>query len=119
MGWLPVVGRYAHTSRVIYDKHWDGRNRTKNPTLTNEEREESETCPLCGGIDSQAHAFRWCLHSNISAIRQEVRKALDEYVDTIKSSPIGSESQTLRKKQIALAIGTIHVLYNCEDASRA
>ena len=96
-GGLPVVERYAHISRVIYDKHWDGRNRTKNPNLTNEEREGRETCHLCGGIDSQAHAFRRCSHSNISAIRQEVRKALDEYVDNLKSSPIGSDSQTIRK----------------------
>jgi len=48
-GGLKSVGRYAHTARVIYDKHWDGRNRSKKrPTEihgdTPEENDVSSTC---------------------------------------------------------------------------
>jgi len=39
---LPVVGRYAHTARVKYDKHWDGRNRTKIPCLQSKNRKNWE-----------------------------------------------------------------------------
>ena len=118
-GGLPVVGRYAHTARVIYDKHWDGRNRTKSPMLTAEEQEELGTCHLCGGMDSQAHAFRWCSHSNISAIRQEVRRALDAHVDNIRKSPLGSDTSKHRKQHLLMAEGIIQELTNCADASRA
>ena len=110
-GGLPVVGRYAHTARVIYDKHWDGRNRTKNPMLTAEEQEELGTCQLCGGMDSQAHVFRWCSHSNISA--------LDAHVDNIRKTPLGSDTSKHRKQHLLMAEGVIQELTNCADASRA
>ena len=117
-GGLQVIGRYAHTARVIYDKHWDGRNRTKSPSLSEEAHAELEACHLCGGVDSQAHAFRWCSHSNISAIRQEVRKSLDEYVSNLRLKPLDRDTRETRKQQVILAEGVIQELYSCRDASR-
>ena len=32
-----ATGHYAHTALIIYDKHWHGRNRAKNKSLTAEE----------------------------------------------------------------------------------
>ena len=31
------IGHYAHTARMVYDKHWHGRNRVKKKHLSQEE----------------------------------------------------------------------------------
>ena len=62
------VSKYAHTARIIWDKHWHGSNRQKRTRLSEEEREVTKKCHMCGGIDSQHHGFRWCTHSNVKAV---------------------------------------------------
>ena len=78
------TGHHAHTARMVYDKHWHGRNRAKNSRLTTEERDETATCHLCGGTDSQSHAFRSCTHDNISAICMQTYDAMQDLIKNHK-----------------------------------
>ena len=40
------TGHHAHTTRMLYDKHWHGRNRTKDTKLPEEERSTEAACHL-------------------------------------------------------------------------
>ena len=74
-----AVGRHAHTSRLIWDKHWHGGNRAKQANLSADDLITAQRCHMCGGQDSQHHAFRWCSHSNIRGVRIETMNTLRDY----------------------------------------
>jgi Fe-S-cluster-containing hydrogenase component 2 len=73
------VSRYAHTARIIWDKHWHGGNRSKQANLTDQERDRACKCHMCGEPDSQHHCFRRCQHSNVKAVRLETTRTLQDY----------------------------------------
>jgi len=106
------ISTYGHTARVIFDKHWHGRNRGKaNPADQN-----TQVCHMCGGNDSQSHSFRWCTHSNVVAIRQEVNNALHRYLNDVRAD---KATDMYKGHKIQLIQGVIHEFHTCPDAARA
>ena len=103
---------------MVYDKHWHGRNRAKNSRLTTEERDETATCHLCGGTDSQSHAFRSCTHDNISAIRMQTYDAMQDLIENHKHTA-GDRARDMDAQRIRLLTGILHELCTCQDAARA
>ena len=60
----------ASSVRVMFDKHWHGRNRSKIKKLTQEEIAFVEQCPLCGAPSENAeHWIRECPAGGSAAIR--------------------------------------------------
>ena len=112
------TGHYAHTARMVYDKHWHGRNRAKNKHLSQKEREATASCHLCGSTDSQAHAFRSCTHNNICAIRTQTYESLQELI-TAHNQTAGENQTELAGQRRRLLTGILHELQTCTDAARA
>jgi Ulp1 family protease len=112
-------GQYAHTARVIWDKHWHGRNRAKQRGLTEDGRQAETLCHMCHASDSQHHSFRWCTHSNVRAIREETIEALGNYERLHRD--LRAEDGTAEEHRIQLAFikGIIHEFHTCSDAGRA
>ena len=93
---------FAHTARIIYDKHWHGRNRAKNRSLTAEERDVVETCYLCGATDSQGRAFRSGIHGNIVAIREQTNDSLKERIEHYRQEAEGTERPMTKRRHALL-----------------
>ena len=109
------VSRYAHTARIIWDKHWHGGNRAKQNNLTKPERELVRKCHMCGEPDSQHHCYRGCTHSSVKAIRIETTRALQDY-ERDHSRSLGTTVEDLQT--VSLMRGVIHEFSNCADAGR-
>ena len=109
------VSKYAHTARIIWDKHWHGGNRAKQTNLTEMEREHTRKCHMCGEPDSQHHCFRGCAHSNVKAIRIETTRTLQDY-EREHSRSLGTSVDDLQK--VSLMRGVLHEFSNCADAGR-
>ena len=112
------VGRYAHTARIIWDKHWHGRNRAKQSRLSADERRTMTRCHMCDGPDSQHHCFRWCTHSNVQAIRNETTRALQAYAQQRRSLAEDLGSRMEHRQHFDLIHGVIDEYHNCADAGR-
>ena len=79
------VASVASKCRLIYDKHWHGRNRQKDDTLTEPERVEIGKCILCRDQDSQTHAFHYCSDKTLSTLRSEILTNLNKHIHTYDS----------------------------------
>ena len=71
---------------MIYDKHWHGRNRQKDETLTEAERIETAKCILCQAQDSQEHTLQCCPDSTIAALREAIMTNLKKDVHQYDAS---------------------------------
>ena len=110
-------GQYAHTARMIWDKHWHGRNRSKQRGLLPDGQHAAAVCHMCDTPDSQHHCFRWCNHSNVRAIREETSSALRHY-EQMHSTRIPDETLADQQLKVGLIRGVIHEFHNCADAGR-
>ena len=70
----------AAKCRLIYDKHWHGRNRQKDTTLSEADRILTGQCVLCQQPDSQAHTFMYCPNKLMVALREEIMTTLRKHV---------------------------------------
>ena len=110
-------GQYAHTARIIWDKHWHGRNRAKQQVSDNERLEVSR-CHMCKEIDSQHHCFQTCMHSNVRAIRDETAQSLRTYEQQHKLWIPDVETEDEHILTLGLIRGIIHEFHHCVDAGR-
>ena len=113
-----TVGQHAHTARVIWDKHWHGRNRAKQRGLTDDGRQAASVCHMCNATDSQHHSFRWCSHSNVRAIREETIEALENYKRLHEDRRAEDGTEDDHRLQLAFIEGVIHEFHTCPDAGR-
>ena len=70
----------AAKCRLIYNKHWHGRNRQKDNTLSEAERLETGKCILCQAPDSQEHTLHYCMDPTLTQLRREILTNLDTLV---------------------------------------
>ena len=70
----------AAKCRLIYDKHWHGRNRQKDTTLSEEDRIMTGQCVLCQQQDSQEHTFACCQDKLMVSLRDEITTNLRKHV---------------------------------------
>ena len=112
------VGQHAHAARIIWDKHWHGRNRAKRQDLTEDGRRAAALCHMCNAPDSQHHSFRWCNHSNVRAIREETNQALQAYEQQHQIWHSEYCTDDDHRLQLSFIRGVIHEYYTCQDAGR-
>ena len=93
-GHSKAAGHHAHTARMLYDRHWHGRNRTENTKLSKEKQAAEAACHLCGATDSQSHALKSCQHSNIAAIRDQIYSALQDWEIHYQQEAKGNNGHT-------------------------
>ena len=70
----------ASKCRVIFDKHWYGGNRAKDPSLSAEAAMEIGICKLCTLPDSQQHMLCECTDHTTSKLRETVLTRLNQHV---------------------------------------
>ena len=70
----------AAKCRLIYNKHWHGRNRQKDNTLSEAERLETGKCILCQAPDSQEHTLHYCMDPTLTQLRREILTNLNTLV---------------------------------------
>ena len=80
------VSNIASKCRLIYEKHWHGRNRQKDDTLSESERIEVGKCLLCQAPDSQEHTFHHCTNKTLTALRDEIRINLTKHIHQYDSA---------------------------------
>ena len=74
------ISMVASKCRLLYDKHWHGRNRQKDDTLSEAERQIVSKCILCQAQDSQEHTFHQCSNKTLSTLRNEIRINLNKHI---------------------------------------
>ena len=72
----------ARINRMLYDRTWHRGNRSKTKTLTDEERDSTWECPLCGaGREHQLHILYECGHPVMTAIRQHGLQCINDDIN--------------------------------------
>jgi len=81
---------WAAARRAVqaYDWGGHGRNRAKPKTLTDEQREATAKCGLCGQLDSQSHCMLECTHTPFIELRRHAKAKQTKIADTLlKAKP--------------------------------
>ena len=71
-------------ARIIYNKGFHGGNRAKDEKLTEEEREETRLCLLCGHPDSQDHWLHECKYRPCQSIRNDTLITLNKHITNLR-----------------------------------
>ena len=95
--------------RLIYDKHWHGRNRRKDDALSSQEQEETGKCILCNSPDSQEHTFQHCTHKHLVALREAIMTNLRKHIHQY-------DQQSALQRQIGRAI--LDILRHTDEPGR-
>ena len=76
----------ASKCRLIYDKHWHGRNRAKELALSPHAAAIAEKCKLCGKQDSQQHALCECTDHTSVKLRETILTRLTQHIHNYDSA---------------------------------
>jgi hypothetical protein len=75
----------TYITRIMYDQHWHGGNRSKDITLTHQERTHTALCELCGLLDSQSHIVNGCRHPTMQTVRRAGTTQIRSWLNKICS----------------------------------